>query len=116
MIWLRRGGRTVGSGGATFVELLSPEPALPRVSEWIASSPHPVDVLEADPNLAERCLVALQVTDASVLGALTLNTGGIRIDHCWLRLLGSGHATMPGVDEANGPVWCDTADRSTAGW
>lgn len=72
------------------------------MSEWIASSPHPVDVLEADPNLAERCLVALQVTDASVLGALTLNTGGIRIDHGWLRLLGSGHATMPGVDEANG--------------
>lgn len=39
---------------------------------------------------AERVLVDLQVTTKSILGAIAYHTGGIFIQHGWLRILGSG--------------------------
>ncbi|MCP4306260.1 MAG: DUF2625 family protein [bacterium] len=83
-------------------ELQSSNPAWPLLSEWIGTCPHPVEVLEPDPDQAAQCLVALQVTDGSVLGGLAINSGGVLVDHGWLRLLGSGHPTMAGIHEANG--------------
>lgn len=38
----------------------------------------------------------LQVTTRSPLGAVALETGGMLIDHGWLRFLGSGHERMRG--------------------
>ncbi|WP_047305120.1 DUF2625 family protein [Pseudomonas fluorescens] len=38
-----------------------------------------------------RLLSALQVTTHSTLGAMAYETGGLLIDHGWLRVLGSGH-------------------------
>lgn len=38
-----------------------------------------------------RVLSALQVTTRSTLGAMAYETGGLLIDHGWLRVLGSGH-------------------------
>jgi hypothetical protein len=84
-----------------FADLRSDQPAWPAVLTWVAESPHPVEVLPPDADRAERCLVAVQVTDGSVLGAVILNTGGVLVDHGWLRLLGSGGGNLPGVDEAN---------------
>lgn len=81
---------------------MSSDPAWPVVIDWISASPHPVEVLPVDPAQAQACLVNLQVTDASVLGALVVNTGGVLIDHGWLRLLGSGNGAMTAIDEANG--------------
>jgi hypothetical protein len=43
----------------------------------------------------------LQVTTRSALGALALNTGGVLIDHGWLRLLGGGYQTLPDLASAN---------------
>lgn len=41
-----------------------------------------------------RVLSALQVTTRSTLGAMAYETGGLLIDHGWLRVLGSGHGHL----------------------
>ncbi len=69
------------------------EPAMPLVRQWLAEASRPFEVLPPD----ERCgdvLVALQITTRSPMGAITYETGGILIDHGWLRLLGSGHPKL----------------------
>jgi hypothetical protein len=53
-----------------------------------------VVVLPADRERGEDALYRLQVTSNSALGAIALETGGILIDHCWLRLLGSGSSEL----------------------
>jgi len=45
-------------------------------------------VLPADPDAGPAALEALGVTDRSLLGALAVNTGGLAVDHGWLRVLG----------------------------
>ena len=54
-----------------------------------------VDVLPARREDGERVLVAVQVTTRSPMGAIAYQTGGILIDHGWLRILGSGHPRLP---------------------
>src|SRR5947209_2382390 len=70
------------------------DPAWPVVQEWLAAARNPIEVLPARREEAERTLLKLQVTTHSVLGAVALETGGMLIDHGWLRLLGSGHDRM----------------------
>jgi hypothetical protein len=41
-----------------------------------------------------RVLSSLQVTTRSTLGAIAYETGGLLIDHGWLRVLGSGHPQL----------------------
>lgn len=65
------------------------DPMWPLVQQWIASATHPVIVLPASPDAAQRTLIALQVTTRSPLGAMSWETGGIFIQHGWLRLLGA---------------------------
>src|SRR5437762_7116704 len=48
------------------------------------------------------CLYRLQVTARSPLGALALNSGGLLVDHGWLRFLGGGHDGLPDLATANG--------------
>jgi hypothetical protein len=43
---------------------------------------------------ARSCLEKLQVTTRSPLGALAHETGGLLVDHGWLRLLGCGHERL----------------------
>lgn len=74
----------------TLAELLSDDPGWPVVQKWIAEATNHVVVLPAEPEQAGQTLYRLQVTSHSILGALALETGGILIDHGWLRLLGSG--------------------------
>lgn len=52
----------------------------------------------------QRTLVALQVTTGSTLGAISLETCGLLIDHGWLRILGAGGCSrMPdGLTAWNG--------------
>ncbi len=71
------------------------DPAWPMIREWITNARRVVEVLPPDRVRAEAALLALQVTTRSPLGALALETGGMLVDHGWLRLLGSGHARMP---------------------
>lgn len=85
------------------------DPAWPLVQEWIRAATNPVEVLPAsDPQRAEA-LVQLQVTTRSPMGAVVYETGGILIDHGWLRFLGSGHPRLPrSPPEWNrGRTWTD---------
>ncbi|MEO3775035.1 DUF2625 family protein [Micromonospora sp. B9E7] len=61
----------------------------------IAAASYPVKVLPVDPQRAEACLTALGITTRSWLGAVVANSGGLAIDHGWLRVLGGGHDELP---------------------
>ncbi|MBF9128552.1 DUF2625 family protein [Plantactinospora sp. S1510] len=67
------------------------------ISALVAAAPYPVQVLPADPQQAAACLAALEITTRSWLGAVVANSGGLVIDHGWLRVLGGGHDGLPDV-------------------
>lgn len=77
------------------------DPAWPILSEEIAAAVVPVEVLQVEPVRALQALLRLQVTARSVLGGLVLHTGGLRVDHGWLRVLGGGCAGLLDVAEMN---------------
>ena len=62
--------------------------AWPLVKRWIDQAANDVTTLKPDAAGGARVLEALGVTERSVLGALAVNTGGLSIDHGWLRVLG----------------------------
>ena len=62
--------------------------AWPLVKRWIDQASNDVTVLPPDPGGGERVLEALGVTERSVLGALAVHTGGLSLDHGWLRVHG----------------------------
>lgn len=66
------------------------EPFLAILNDWIAECPHTVEVLPCDRAAGEECLLAMQVTTRSPLGALAYHTGGVLIADGWLRVLGAG--------------------------
>jgi hypothetical protein len=70
------------------------DPAIALIREWVAAAPVECEVL---PPSAEReaTLLGVQVTTHSILGALAYDTGGVLLDHGWLRFLGSGHPRLP---------------------
>lgn len=79
----------------TLEELIDTEDAaLPLVQEWAASASHPFEILEPSEADRQRVLLALQVTTRSTMGAVAHDTGGLLIDHGWLRVLGSGHPKL----------------------
>ncbi|MBM7787843.1 DUF2625 family protein [Tenggerimyces flavus] len=61
------------------------------------ASPYPVELLAADPDRASSCLARLGITTNSWLGAIVAHTGGVLVDHGWLRVLGSGVNGLPEV-------------------
>jgi hypothetical protein len=67
--------------------------ALHSASVNVAVTPAP-----ADP---ASCIWALQVTAASTLGALAVHTGGVKVDHGWLRILGGGGSDLPDLATVN---------------
>ena len=69
------------------------EPAWPLVQQWIAAAPN-VEVLPVDPDRARAVLLAMQVTLHSTLGAVAYRSGGLLVDHGWLRILGSGNGRL----------------------
>jgi len=71
------------------------EPGWPVVAEMLGRATNEVEVLPASREDGERTLVAIQVTTRSPMGAIAYQTGGILIDHGWLRILGSGHPRLP---------------------
>lgn len=79
----------------TLEELIDTEDAaLPLVQEWAAGASHPFEILEPSEADRQRVLLALQVTTRSTMGAVAHDTGGLLIDHGWLRVLGSGHPKL----------------------
>ncbi|HEX7866173.1 MAG TPA: DUF2625 domain-containing protein [Variovorax sp.] len=67
--------------------------ALPLVGAWAQGASHPFEILAPSQD-RERMLLALQVTTRSTMGAVAYETGGLLIDHGWLRVLGSGHPKL----------------------
>ncbi len=72
------------------------DPAWPLVQEWVTTARNQVEMLPVDRRRGEETLLHLQVTTRSPMGAIALESGGILIDHGWLRFLGSGHERMQG--------------------
>ncbi|GHJ54766.1 hypothetical protein Nm8I071_40730 [Nonomuraea sp. TT08I-71] len=68
-----------------------------EISALVVAAPYPVEVLPADPQRAGACLAALEITTRSWLGAVVANSGGLVVDHGWLRVLGGGHDGLPDV-------------------
>jgi uncharacterized protein DUF2625 len=72
------------------------DPGWPLVQQWIKEARNRVEVLPPpDDATRERALVATQVTTRSPMGAIIYESGGILVDHGWLRILGSGHPRLP---------------------
>jgi len=71
------------------------EPAWPKVQQWIAEAKNDVVVVPVDRAFGERALVDLQVTVRSPMGAIVYHSGGLLVDHGWLRILGSGGPALP---------------------
>jgi Protein of unknown function DUF2625 len=66
------------------------EPAWPVVQSWILAAKNPVEILVPDETQREQVLLDTQITLRSPMGAIVYHTGGLLIDHGWLRVLGSG--------------------------
>lgn len=71
------------------------EPGIEVVREWIRKTKTQVEVLSVERTAGEKALLALQVTSRSPMGAIALETGGLLIDHGWIRVLGGGNAKLP---------------------
>lgn len=71
------------------------DPAWLEVAAWFDSAAVSVHQLGADSERSKLALERLQVTLRSALGAQVFHTGGVFLDHKWLRLLGSGSQLLP---------------------
>lgn len=60
------------------------------VQKWLATAKNDFEVLPKDSKRAKSALYETQVTTKSSMGAIVYETGGILIDHGWIRILGSG--------------------------
>lgn len=69
------------------------EPAIDLIREWIGDAENQCLILPPSPE-RESVLLEVQVTTHSTMGAVAYETGGILIDHGWLRFLGSGHPKL----------------------
>ncbi|GAA2770063.1 hypothetical protein XF35_41210 [Streptomyces platensis subsp. clarensis] len=72
------------------------DPAWPELQGALRASSVPVHVLPGDPSESRRCLLQMQVTARSALGALALHTGGLLVDNGWLRVFGGGSGSVEG--------------------
>ncbi len=70
------------------------EPGWANVTEWISKAKNNVEVLSVDSLKAKEALYRTQVTTRSPMGAIIYMTGGILIDHGWIRILGSGNPKL----------------------
>lgn len=70
------------------------EPGWDLVKEWIKAAKNLVEVLPKDSTQASTTLYQTQVTTRSPMGAIIFETGGILVDHGWIRILGSGNERL----------------------
>jgi hypothetical protein len=61
-----------------------------QIQEWMKVAVNQREILPRDPRRADEELIRLQISTKSPMGAIIYRTGGILIDHGWLRILGSG--------------------------
>src|SRR5688572_9820153 len=76
-------------------ELISDDDAWAEIEAWLASATNHVEVLPAGEAARSAALLEVQVTTRSTMGAVVYHSGGILVDHGWIRILGSGHPRLP---------------------
>jgi hypothetical protein len=64
------------------------------VENWLRDAKNEVEVLPTDAASGARCLLSLQVTTRSPMGAIAYSTGGLLVDGGWVRVLGGGGAKI----------------------
>jgi hypothetical protein len=69
------------------------DPALPLIEKMLGAATLSYQLLPPSTE-SGRVLSSLQVTTRSTLGTIAYETGGLLIDHGWLRVLGSGHPQL----------------------
>ncbi|WP_125775823.1 DUF2625 family protein [Antribacter gilvus] len=81
-------------------------PAWPELAQRVEQAGTSVLLFEPADATARRTLEQLQVSTGSFLGAVVVHTGGVLIDHGWLRVYGSpapGEGSgMPSLADVNG--------------
>lgn len=77
------------------------DPAWPELGPALTASDAVRVLPPGDPQEGRHCLLQLQVSARSTLGALVLHTGGLLLDGGWLRVLGGGAGDLPGLGRAN---------------
>ena len=78
----------------TLAELVIQDaPAIALIRQWVAGSVNNCEILPPS-DAREQVLLEVQVTTRSPMGAIAFETGGVLIDHGWLRFLGSGSPNL----------------------
>ncbi|WP_405397609.1 DUF2625 domain-containing protein [Maribacter sp. Asnod2-G09] len=70
------------------------EPGWALVTEWINDATNKIEVLPKTEKEADNALYQTQVSTRSPMGAIIYETGGLLIDHGWIRILGSGNQKL----------------------
>ncbi|WP_036154000.1 DUF2625 domain-containing protein [Maribacter forsetii] len=70
------------------------EPGWALVTEWINNATNKVEILPKNEKEADNALYQTQVSTRSPMGAIIYETGGLLIDHGWIRILGSGNQKL----------------------
>jgi hypothetical protein len=86
---LTRRGLTIGRVRLFENLTAAPQPAWPELERLVQRRLTPVERLAPDEATARRTLEQLQVSTGSFLGAVVVHTGGLLVDHGWLRVYGS---------------------------
>ena len=79
----------------TLEELLDKNSAWLILRDWFTQAKNHYEILASYPEDAAAALVGMQLPTRSPLGAIVYETGGVLIDHGWLRILGSGNEKLP---------------------
>jgi hypothetical protein len=89
-------------------------PAWPDVLQWIQAARNTVEILPADRERRDEIRRIVGVSLESALGAVIHETGGLRVDQGWLRILGSGSSAVPRVARPD-RKWIVVADDVVGG-
>lgn len=65
------------------------------IQGWFKQANNHYQILPKDVENAGKELVGMQLSTKMPLGAVVYETGGILVDHGWLRLIGSGSEKLP---------------------
>jgi hypothetical protein len=78
----------------TLAELVNErEPAITLIRQWVESAENQCEIFSPS-DARVGVLLETQVTTRSTMGGIAYETGGILVDHGWLRFLGSGHPKL----------------------
>lgn len=88
---------------------------MPVIRGWAQTTARAIEFLPVAPGHGEIALEALQISARSPLGAVALETGGILIDHGWLRVLGAGSPKLARTIAGWNGLPCDAGDAYLPG-